>query len=80
MEAKSDHNPETLLESIRRFAAVARFQVATNSPSRKRRELPIQIAVDVTQSAITEFAHLNSFIGVGLGRGGAEGEGSPPMS
>ena len=80
MEAKSDDNTETLLESISRPATAACLQVTTNSPSRKRRELPIQITVDVTEGFITKFAHLNSFIGVGLGRGGAEGEDPPPMS
>lgn len=80
MEAKSDDNPEPLLESVCRLATVARLQVAANSPGRKRRELLIQVAVDVTQGVITEFVHLNSFIGGGLGRGGAEGEGPPPMS
>ena len=69
MQAKSDDNPESLLESVCRLATVAPLQVATNPPGRKRRELLIQIAVDVTQGVITEFAHLDSFIGVGLGRG-----------
>ena len=76
MEAKSYDNPETFLESIGRPAAAACLQVTTNSPSRKCRELPIQIAVDVAQGFITEFAHLNSFIGVGLGRRSGRG-GSP---
>ena len=79
MQAKADNDPETLLKSVGCPATPARLQVATNSPSRERAELPVQVAVDITQGPITEFAHLDWFIGVGLGRG-LEGSGRLPPS
>ncbi len=48
VEAETDHHSEPLLESVSRLTTSAGLEVAADPPGSKCRELPIEIAVDIS--------------------------------